>query len=155
AGVYRWFLPTSWGGFDWSEEDLALGYMRLAAACLTTTFILTQRSAALRRIVESENDAAKQQLLPGLANGSLFTTVGISHLTTSRRHLTKPVLLASEVADGFVLDGYSPWVTGAAHAHTVVLGATLDDGRQILVALPTSLSGVTVPSHAQLLGLTA
>ncbi|HEY2826794.1 MAG TPA: acyl-CoA dehydrogenase family protein [Pirellulales bacterium] len=153
AGVYRWFLPHEWGGFDWTEEALASGYMKLAAACLTTAFVLTQRSAAVRRIVESDNQTAKQRLLPALADGSLFATVGISHLTTSRRHLAKPVLQARETADGFVLNGYSPWVTGAAHADIVVLGATMDDGQQVLLALPTSLSGVVVPSHAKLLGL--
>jgi len=153
AGVYRWFLPPSWDGFDWSEADLARGYLRLAAACLTTTFILTQRSAAVKRIVESDNEAAKQTLLPALADGALFATVGISHLTTSRRHLAKPVMQARQSADTFVLNGYSPWVTGAAHADTVVLGATLDDGLQILLALPTSLPGVVVPPPAHLLAL--
>src|SRR5215471_19701395 len=55
AGVYRWFLPRNWGGFEWDEADLSRGYTRLAAACLTTTFTLTQRSAAVRRIVEADN----------------------------------------------------------------------------------------------------
>jgi alkylation response protein AidB-like acyl-CoA dehydrogenase len=154
TGVYRWFLPREWGGLEWNEQDLARGYMRLAAACLTTTFILTQRSGAVRRIADCENQGVKARLLPGLARGNSFATVGISHLTTSRRHLAKPVLAARETSSGFVLDGYSPWVTGAAHADTVALGATLDDGRQILVALPTSLPGVLVPPHAILLGLT-
>src|SRR5436853_1633082 len=66
AGVYRWFLPSEYGGFGWSEEQLAQGYMRLASACLTTTFILTQRSGAVRRIVDSENQFAQERLLPGL-----------------------------------------------------------------------------------------
>ena len=60
-----------------------------------------------------------------------------------------------ETATGFVLDGFSPWVTGAEHADTVALGATLEDGRQILVALPTTLPGVSTPPHAKLIGLTA
>lgn len=155
AGVYRWFLPRRWGGFEWNEVDLLRGYMRLAAACLTTTFILTQRSGAVKRIVDSENSGAQDRLLPGLADGSHFATVGISHLTTSRRHLAKPVLVARDTGDGFVLDGFSPWVTGAAHADTVVIGATMDDAQQILVALPTSTSGVQAPPHAQLVALTA
>jgi alkylation response protein AidB-like acyl-CoA dehydrogenase len=155
AGVYRWFVPHDWGGFEWSEQDLVRGYLRLSAACLTTTFILTQRSGAVRRIVESENQTAKEKLLPALVDGSSFATVGISHLTTSRRHLAKPVMTARETATGFVLDGFSPWVTGAEHADTVALGATLEDGRQILVALPTALPGVSAPPHASLIGLTA
>jgi alkylation response protein AidB-like acyl-CoA dehydrogenase len=155
AGVYRWFMPRDWDGFEWTEADVVRGYMRLAAACLTTTFILTQRSAAVRRIVECDNQAAKETLLPGLADGSRFSTVGISHLTTSRRHLAKPVLAAREADGGFVLDGYSPWVTGAAHADHVVVGATLENGRQILLATPRTLSGITVPPHVSLLGLTS
>ena len=90
--------------------------LRLSAACLTTTFIITQFTSALRRIIDSENEPLRRQLLPRLLDGRHFTTVGISHLTTSRRHLAKPVLTAEEKAGGFVLDGYSPWVTGAAQA---------------------------------------
>ena len=54
-----------------------------------------------------------------------------------------------------VLDGYSPWVTGAEFAQHVVLGATLDDGRQILVALPTDLPGVRIERSPELVGLSA
>ena len=155
AGVYRWFLPPEWTGTAWDEADLSRGYIKLATACLTTTFILTQRSAAVRRIVDSENQRLKERLLPALADGSSFTTVGISHLTTSRRHLAKPALAARETPEGFILDGYSPWVTGAAHADFVVVGASFDDERQILLAVPKDLPGVSAPPHAQLLALTA
>jgi alkylation response protein AidB-like acyl-CoA dehydrogenase len=155
AGVYRWFVPESCGGFGWSEEQVIRGYTRLAAACLTTTFILTQFTAGCRRIVDSENHAVRDRLLPPLLDGRQFTTVGISHLTTSRRHLAKPVLRAEESADGFVLDGFSPWVTGAVQAQTIVVGATLPDGQQILIALPTDAPGVSIPAPLQLIGLTA
>jgi alkylation response protein AidB-like acyl-CoA dehydrogenase len=69
--------------------------------------------------------------------------------------LAKPVLRAKAEGDGFILDGFSPWVTGAPHASIVVTGATLDDGQQILVALPTELPGVTIPEPPKLVGLTA
>ncbi len=154
-GVFRWFLPVEWDGLAWSDVDLVRGYLRLAAACLTTTFIITQRTGACQRIAASDNPALKARLLPGLASGDSFATVGISHLTTSRRHLARPVLEATEVADGFLLEGYSPWVTGAIEADTVVTGATLADGRQILVALPTDLAGVEAPPPPRLVGLSA
>ncbi|MEX2137888.1 MAG: acyl-CoA dehydrogenase family protein [Pirellulales bacterium] len=154
-GVYQWFLPQEWGGQDWSELDIVRGYLRLSASCLTTTFIITQRSGACRRIVEGAHRAVKSRLLPGLASGATFATVGISHLTTSRRHLGRPALRAEETRAGFVLDGFSPWVTGAAYADVVVLGAQLDDARQILVALPAGTEGVTVPPPAELVGLSA
>lgn len=154
-GVFEWFLPEEFGGRGWSQADTMRGYLRLSAACLTTTFVITQRTGACQRIALSENEEIRRELLPDLLTGRTFATVGVSHLTTSRRHLARPVMRAEEVEDGFVLDGFSPWVTGAPQARTVVMGATLDDGRQILAALPTDLPGVSVPPPARLVGLSA
>jgi alkylation response protein AidB-like acyl-CoA dehydrogenase len=152
-GVYQWFLQKEWGGQDWSELDIVRGYLRLSAACLTTAFVITQRSGACRRIADSAGRAIKLRLLPGLASGATFATVGISHLTTSRRHLGRPALHATETSDGFVLDGFSPWVTGAGYADILVVGAQFDDGRQILCAVPAGLEGLVVPEPAKLIGL--
>jgi alkylation response protein AidB-like acyl-CoA dehydrogenase len=154
-GVFEWFASREWGGQQWPEADIVRGYLALSAACLTTTFIITQRTGAMQRIERSENQFAKQRLLPGLVRGTSFATVGISHLTTSRRHISQPVLRADETDTHFVLDGYSPWVTGALAAETVVVGATLEDQRQILIALPTNLPGVEIPEPEKLIGLSA
>lgn len=153
-GVFRWFVPRPWG-CAWNDNDIARAYFQLAASCLTTTFILTQWVAACRRLVAAENSALKELLLPGLANGETFVTVGISHLSTSRQHATKPVLAATETDRGFLLDGYSPWVTGGRHAQYIVLGATLADGRQILVAAPADLPGMAYDEPARLVALNA
>ncbi len=154
AGVFQWFLPVECGGQQWSEADRLRGYLRLSQACMTTTFILTQMTGACRRIAESENSNL-QKWVPDFLAGRRWASLGISHLTTSRRHLGQAVLRAAPHGKGYVLNGYSPWVTGAAHVQVVVTGATLDDGRQILVALPTDLPGVATPTAAQLVGLTA
>jgi alkylation response protein AidB-like acyl-CoA dehydrogenase len=153
-GVYRWFLPKVWGGLEWNDADLIRGYLRLSEVCLTTAFILTQRTGACQRIADGDSPR-KAELLPPLLSGETFATVGISHLTTSRRHLARPVLAASETRDGFLLDGFSPWVTGGAHANTIVTGATLEDGRQILAVVPTNLPGVSADEPARLVGLSA
>ena len=154
AGVFEWFVERELGGQGWSEAEVLRGYVKLAAACLTTTFVITQRSGAMSRIAASENSAVREVLLPDLIAGRSFATVGISHLTTSRQHVA-PVLRAAEQGGGFLLDGYSPWVTGAEFAQHIVLGATLNDGRQILVALPTDLRGVRIERSPELIGLSA
>tara|TARA_R110002049_G_scaffold47902_2_gene138474 strand:+ start:1723 stop:2847 length:1125 start_codon:yes stop_codon:yes gene_type:complete len=139
AGVYRWFLDAESGGFGWDEIDRTRGYLRLSAADLTTTFVITQYMGAIRRIVSSDNPQAAQRWLQPLLDGKAFGTVGISHLTTSRRHLAKPVMRVTELGDGrYQLDGMAPWVTGAPHADVIVIGGATDDGREILAAVPTA-----------------
>jgi alkylation response protein AidB-like acyl-CoA dehydrogenase len=155
AGVFEWFVAPEHGGQGWAEAELLRGYVKLAAACLTTTFVITQRVGAMQRLAAGQSDIARKRLLPDLLAGRTFATVGISHLTTSRQHVRRPVLRAEIAGDGFILDGYSPWVTGAEFAQTIVLGATLDDGQQLLVALPTGLPGVLIEHAPELVGLSA
>lgn len=152
-GVFRWFLDEEFGGLGWSDRELTEGYLALSSACQTTTFIITQRTGACRRIALSGNAFAREQLIAPLLNGSQFSTVGISHLTTSRRHLANPVLAAEETDSGFILNGFSPWVTGGIHADTIVVGAELKDGRQILTVVPTDVSGVHAETPADLVSL--
>lgn len=155
SGVYRWFLPEDQGGLAWSDVDQTRGYLRLAEADLTTTFIITQYMGAMRRIAGSGNHTPANEWLKQLMSGSSFGTVGISHLTTSRRHLTTPVLRATKLGGSFQLDGFSPWITGAPHADVYVVGATLEDGREILAAVPRHADGIQSGGGADLLALSA
>ena len=155
SGVFQWFVPREYGGQQWSGVDVVRGYLRLSEACLTTTFILTQWNAACGRIAACDNRTLKAALLPDLNAGRTFATVGISHLTTSRRHLGQPALAARETEGGYLLDGYSAWVTGGVHADTIVLGAALADGRQLLAAVPRQSPGLSPQPPARLTALTA
>jgi alkylation response protein AidB-like acyl-CoA dehydrogenase len=154
-GVFEWFVAPELGGQGWSDADVVQGYLRLSSACLTTTFEITQRTGACRRIAVADNAWAREQCLPSLIEGRRFATVGISHLTTSRQHLGRPVLAATISDDAVILDGYSPWVTGAAHADWIVTGASTDQGLQVLVAVPTDLPGVKVEPPVKLVGVSA
>jgi butyryl-CoA dehydrogenase len=151
VGVLGWSIPAEYGGLGLKSVDLLAGQQRIATACLTTAFILSQREAAVRHLLRGPVPL-KERLLPPLARGEEFTTVGLSQLTTSRQH-GGPALRATPTASGFRLDGDIPWVTGADQAHVVVVGATLEDGKQILVALPTNLPGVTTDSSLPLASL--
>ena len=161
AGVFEWFLPPEHGGQGWSDEEVTRGYLALSQACLTTTFVITQRTGACRRIAGGSNDELKAALLPDLVSGASLATVGISHLTTSRRHLDRPALTAKRVEDGWRLDGYAPWVTGGDQADHVVVGAAVLDvadnptDDEVLVAAPRGLPGVAAPEPFQMVALTA
>jgi alkylation response protein AidB-like acyl-CoA dehydrogenase len=152
AGVLRWSIPPAYGGDERRAMDLLAGYERLAGACLTTCFILSQREGACRRIRDHGTPGQREELLLPLARGERFATVGLSHLTTSRQH-GKPALLAGTIANHFLLNGSMPWVTGASQADHFVTGAVLEDGRQILFVLPRATTGVTVGPPLDLMAL--
>jgi alkylation response protein AidB-like acyl-CoA dehydrogenase len=152
SGVLGWCLPPQYGGQGRGGLELLEGYERLASACLTTCFILSQRDAACRRLRDSDHEDLRRELLPPLARGETFATVGLSQLTTSRQH-GAPALRAAAVENGYRLQGTIPWVTGAERADFFVIGATLDDGRQILSVLPRRLEGVSVGPPLELMAL--
>ena len=153
--VLKSVIPTAYGGVEIDAVALAHEYHDLAKACLTTCFILTQRNGACQRIAGSENDELKSELLPKLATGELFATVGISHLTTSRQHVAKPAIEATIDESEIVLSGDIPWVTGAAAADVIVTGGTCEDGQQVLIAMPTDLAGISSRPSASLMALTS
>ena len=152
AGVLAWSIPPEYGGAGKSAVELLTGYELLAGACLSTAFILSQREAAVRRLVASPNSALAARVLPALARGEQFATVGLPQLTTSRQH-QQPTLRVTRDAGGFHLDGLTPWVTGADHADLIVIGATLPDDRQVLLALSPKQTGVTIDPPMDLMAL--
>lgn len=144
AGAMRWSLLQEFGGAGCPRPLLVQRYAQLAGGSLTAVFILSQHDAGVRRLQATpENDIATRWLT-AIGQGQAFTTVGISHLTTSRRLGTQPVK-AAEIAPGkYRLDGTIPWVTAGLRADVFVTGAVLDDGRQMLIALPAGRPGVEV-----------
>jgi alkylation response protein AidB-like acyl-CoA dehydrogenase len=152
SGALGWAIPAEQGGAGLEQAERLTGYAALAEACLTTCFILSQRDAACRRLRDGENEALCRELLPSLARGEHFATVGLSQLTTSRQH-TQPSLSGRLTAAALELTGTIPWVTGASRAQHVVIGAVLEDGRQVLAMLPMDLPGVSVGPPLDLMAL--
>lgn len=152
TGILRSSIPAQHGGEPRSGIELLEEYESLAGACLTTGFILSQRDAAIRRLLDFGSAAMLKELLPPLARGECFTTVGLSQLTTSRQH-GKPAVTVRAEGDDFIFDGAIPWVTGAARAEHVVIGAVLDDGGQVLVVLPMDTPGVSIGPPLELMAL--
>ena len=144
AGATRWSLSEEFGGTGCPRPLLVQRYAQLAGGSLTAVFILSQHDAGVRRLQATPDNDVAVRWLRAIAQRRAFTTVGISHLTTSRRLGTQPVK-AVEFAPGvYRFSGTIPWVTAAQQADVLVTGAVLDDGRQMLVALPADRPGVEV-----------
>jgi butyryl-CoA dehydrogenase len=155
AGAPRWTLPLEYGGEACARPLLVQRYARLATGSLTAVFILSQHDAALRRLLAAPDHPTADRWLKAVGRDRAVATVGISHLTTSRRLGTHAIQVA-EVAPGrYQLNGTMPWVTAALRADLIVTGAALDDGRQMLIALPADRPGVTVCPPFELAALQA
>lgn len=152
AGAWTWSIPRSHGGMGIDAVSQLLGYEAIAAGCLSTLLILTQRDGACHIIEFGENAELRDRLLPRLAAHEVMTSVGISQLTTSRRG-DRPALRAEPDGDGFRLRGYIPWVTAAEKCDFVVAGAVLPDDQQLLFVLPTDAPGVLVDPPMKLMAL--
>jgi len=154
-GVLARFLPADCGGTAATEPVLIATLTAIATSCLTTALALSQWAAAVR-IIAAGPPEVRAALLPSLARGDSFTTVGLSQLTTSRQHLGRPVLAAERDDggdDGWRLDGLCPWVTGADAADTIVTGAALAEGGQAFFVVPTAAAGVAVEPPLEMLAL--
>ncbi len=155
TGATRWSLMPEFGGAACSRPVLVQRYAMLAGGSLTAVFILSQHDAGVRRLQAAPERDAAARWLTAIGEGRAFTTVGISHLTTSRRLGLQPVTAVEIVPGSFRLDGMIPWVTAAERADVLVTGAVLGDGRQMLVALPADRSGYDVKPAFPLAALQA
>ncbi|MEY3459988.1 MAG: hypothetical protein RL215_3145 [Planctomycetota bacterium] len=155
-GAARWNIPVDCGGVNQTARELLEAYRDIARGSLVAAFLLTQRNAACQRIDSSPNSNARTRLLPPLARGEFFATVGISHLTTSRQHLPAPAVSATELNGGrYCLSGCIPWASGASNARLLVTGGTCSNGQQILAAVDPRMPGIRIEPPAALLGLSA
>lgn len=151
-GVLAAFVPVAHGGTAALEPALLRVQAEIAARCLTTALVLSQWAAAVRIVAVGSADV-REALLPALARGTAFTTVGISQITTSRQHVGSPVLQATHDDDGWRLAGACPWVTGADAADTIVTGAATADGRRMFFVVPTAAAGVGIEPPMDMLAL--
>ncbi|MFM8415784.1 MAG: acyl-CoA dehydrogenase family protein [Planctomycetota bacterium] len=151
-GILAGFIPADCGGTAAPEATLVATLAAIASSCLTSALALSQWAAAVR-IIAAGPPEVRAELLPSLAEGRTFTTVGISQLTTSRQHLGRPALVAERDAHGWRLDGLCPWVTGADACDTIVTGAATAGGGQIFLVVPTAAAGVTIEAPLEMLAL--
>jgi alkylation response protein AidB-like acyl-CoA dehydrogenase len=149
AGAWKWAIPRAYSGEPLDPIEHLRRYEAIAAGCLSTLLILTNRDSACELIADSENESLKGDILPLLAANRILTTVGIAQLTTSHQS-GPPALTATAEGGGFVLRGFMPWVTSAVKCQTIVAGARLADGRQVLASIPTDIAGLSIDPPLEL-----
>lgn len=125
-------IPQIYGGTGMSEVEYRQMQMLTASYSGALAFLQAQHQSAGSMLAASSNESLKQAYLPHMSSGKALVGVGFSHLR--RRH--QPPMRAVEVANGYVLTGSVPWITGWNMFQNFIVGATLPDGRELYGMLP-------------------
>lgn len=153
-GVLARLVPDDCGGTRTADSSPAAPLEILTATarhCLTTALALSQWAAAVQ-IMTAADLPVRQRLLSGFASGQRFATIGISQLTTSRRHASRPPMVATR-GDSWVLNGLCPWVTGADTVDIIVTGAVIDEVTAGYFVVERSTAGIDVDPPMRLVAL--
>lgn len=117
-------IPKSWGGAELDESTFHRFQMMVARYSGVLAFLQTQHQSAGNLIANSNNESLKKDYLPLMGSGEILVGVGFSQL----RRQGEPIMKATPVADGYVLDGEVPWITGYGFFQDFIIGATLPNG---------------------------
>lgn len=151
-GALAGFIPADCGGTAAGEAALLELLAAVAERCLTTALAVSQWAAGCR-IIAGGDARLRAARLPALASGTETTTVGISQLSTSRRHLGTAALTATSTGSAWRLDGLCPWVTGADASDTLVVGGAAPDGRAVFFVVPRESPGLSIAPPLHMLAL--
>jgi len=152
AGCFGNVIARAYGGNETDPHRMIETYQSVGAGSITAALILTQHDSACDLIGNCDNESLAADLLPDCATGQKLATVGISQLTTSKRH-HGVAMRAERDGDEYVLNGVMPWVTSVQKADIIVTGAELDDGQQILGCVPMNAPGVSPGAPMELMSL--
>jgi alkylation response protein AidB-like acyl-CoA dehydrogenase len=134
-------VPESYGGSGLGAAEMALVLEETGRTLALVPFFETA-VLAVQAILSAGNPAQKQALLPGIAAGRTKATVAI----TGPRGLPIPddiAVIMTRDGAGWRLNGSTGFVTFAHVADLILIVTQSDDGPSI-VALPTSIEGLSI-----------
>lgn len=134
AGLMALKRPAEFGGPALTEPEFRTFQEECARASGTFAFLQTQHQSAATMLARSDNRALAARCLPAMGNGELTAGIGFSQL----RRPGPPVLQATKVDGGYVLDGSVPWATGSTIFQQILIGASLPDGQAVFGLIPFS-----------------
>jgi alkylation response protein AidB-like acyl-CoA dehydrogenase len=126
-------IPIEWGGSAVSTTEFQCVQELVAQYSGSLAFLQAQHQSAGGLLSRSANQVLQRDYLPAMTTGEIAIGIAFSHL---RRAM--PPLKALPVADGFLLDGTIPWITGYGIFQFFIGAAILPDQRSLYGLLPFS-----------------
>jgi alkylation response protein AidB-like acyl-CoA dehydrogenase len=124
AGLYALAGPPEHGGLD--SDPYAAGPVleALAGGCLATAFVWAQHHGLVRMLHQEAGPELRDRWLGPACRGEVRGGLALAGVLPG-----PPKLRAEPTADGWRLDGTSPWVTGWGRVDLLRVAARTADGR--------------------------
>jgi alkylation response protein AidB-like acyl-CoA dehydrogenase len=132
-------IPEEYGGAGFSFAEQAIVLEQLGAALYTGPYLASAVFAA-NALLASSDEAAKQDLLPGIASGETIATLAFTEDDGSWEP-DAIRLSASKAGDSWLLDGHKSFVLDGGTATLLLVVARTDDGLS-LFAVDGSAAGL-------------
>ena len=139
-GLQGLHVPEEFGGSGYSYVELIVVLEEMGRALLTAPYFSTVVLAA-NALIHGGDDAAKKELLPGIASGETIATLAFTE-ENGRWDEAGITMTAKKGGDGYVLDGTKMFVLDG-HTAGVILVAARSDAGVSLFSVAGDASGLT------------
>jgi alkylation response protein AidB-like acyl-CoA dehydrogenase len=139
-GLQGLHIPEEFGGSGYTYVELIVVLEEMGRALLTAPYFSTVVLAA-NALIHSGDDAAKKELLPGIASGDTIATLAFTE-ENGRWDEAGITMAARKDGDGFALDGTKMFVLDG-HTADVILVAARTDAGVSLFSVAGDASGLT------------
>jgi alkylation response protein AidB-like acyl-CoA dehydrogenase len=139
-GLQSLTIPEEYGGQGFTYVELTVVLEEMGRALLAAPFFSTV-VLATNAILHSGDEAAKKELLPGIASGETIATLAITE-PNGKWDLSGIEATANRSGDGWTIDGTKMFVLDGHVANLIVVAARTGDGIS-LFAVEGDAEGLT------------
>jgi alkylation response protein AidB-like acyl-CoA dehydrogenase len=139
-GLQSLTIPEEYGGQGFTYVELTVVLEEMGRALLAAPFFSTV-VLATNAILHSGDEAAKKELLPGIASGETIATLAITE-PNGKWDLSGIEATATRSGDGWTIDGTKMFVLDGHVANLIVVAARTGDGIS-LFAVEGDAEGLT------------
>jgi alkylation response protein AidB-like acyl-CoA dehydrogenase len=124
-GLQGLAIPEEHGGSGYSYVELIVVLEEMGRALLAAPYFSTVALAA-NAILHSGDDAAKKELLPGIASGETIATLAMTE-DNGRWDAEGITATATKSGDGYTIDGHKMFVLDGHTANLIIVAAKTGD----------------------------
>lgn len=155
AGAFRQHVPSV---NDTGEMKLMAAIEAMAAVgegCMSTSFCMWCQDTLAWYLVNTENQALKDRLLPGVAAADLLGGTGLSNPMKAFYGIEKLRLKGTRRGDGYVVSGTLPWVSNICEDgyFATIFEVEGAPSRRVMFCIDISNDAVTIAQNARFTAL--